>query len=94
MPVPPYRPCAESDDDVVPVQEVLHYGASQSGGGENPVERSGSLKTVSANFFYSDITTVSIIYNDYRRPRRGAPAADRQINIQKKLPAHRASERP
>jgi len=57
-------------------------------------ERSGSLKTVSVNFFYSDITTVSIIYDDCHRPRRGAPAADRQINIQKKLPARRASERP
>ena len=75
MPVPPYRPCAVSDDNVVPVLEVSRYEGSQSGGGKTPVECSGSLKTVSVKFFYSDITTVSIIYDDYRRPRRGAPAA-------------------
>ena len=51
MPVPPYRPCAESDDDVVPVQDVSRYEGSQSGGGEIPVERSGSLKTVAVKFF-------------------------------------------
>jgi hypothetical protein len=33
-----YRPCAESDDNVVPVQELSHFGGSRSGGGETPSE--------------------------------------------------------
>jgi hypothetical protein len=37
VPVPAYHPCAYSDDDVLPVQEVSHFGGSRSGGGETPV---------------------------------------------------------
>ena len=51
VPVPPDRPWAERDDNVVPVQElnypvqelyyfykVIAFGGSQSGGGETPHE--------------------------------------------------------
>ena len=34
VPVPPYRPCAESDDAVLPVQGVSHFWGSGSGGSE------------------------------------------------------------
>ena len=37
VPVPPYRPCADCDDNVLPVQMVSHLGGAQSGGGETPV---------------------------------------------------------
>jgi len=40
------------------------------------------------------VTTLSIGYDEYRRPRRGAPAADQGLKIQKQLHACRASERP
>ncbi len=36
-PVPPCRPCAESDDNVVPVQELSHFGGGRSGRGETPL---------------------------------------------------------
>jgi len=39
------------------------------------------------------VTPLSISYDEYRRPRRDAPAADRGLNL-KKLPALSASERP
>jgi hypothetical protein len=39
LPVPPYYLCAESDDNILPVQGVSHLGGSRSGGGETPVER-------------------------------------------------------
>jgi hypothetical protein len=42
VPVPPGRPCAERDDDVLPVQAVSHMGGAQSGGDE---------ATVSIQFF-------------------------------------------
>ena len=38
MPVPQYRPCAYRDDDVLPVQELSHFGGgSRSGGCETTV---------------------------------------------------------
>jgi hypothetical protein len=39
VPVPPYRPCAEHDDDVLPVQELSHWGEPKRRG-ETLVERS------------------------------------------------------
>jgi hypothetical protein len=41
VPVPPHRPCAESDDNVVPVQELSHFLRSRSGGVETSVVCSG-----------------------------------------------------
>ena len=41
VPVPPHRPCAYSDDNVLPVQELSHLRVSRSGGGETPADRSG-----------------------------------------------------
>jgi hypothetical protein len=37
-PVPPYRSCANSDDEVLPIQRVSHAGELQRRG-ETPVER-------------------------------------------------------
>ena len=37
VPLPPHRPCAWSDDNVLPVQELSHFWGSRSGGGETPV---------------------------------------------------------
>jgi hypothetical protein len=36
VPVPQYLPCAERDDNVFPVQEVITFGGRRSGGGEPP----------------------------------------------------------
>jgi hypothetical protein len=36
VPFPLYRPCAESDDDVVPVQELSHLWESTKQRGWNP----------------------------------------------------------
>jgi len=36
VPIPPYRPCAESDDDVLPVQEVSHLGGAEAAGVKPP----------------------------------------------------------
>jgi hypothetical protein len=36
MPVHPFRPCAEQDDDTIPVQEAAYQGV-RSGGGETPM---------------------------------------------------------
>jgi hypothetical protein len=36
VPFRQYRPCTESDGDVVPIKEVSHIGGAQSGGGEYP----------------------------------------------------------
>jgi hypothetical protein len=36
VPVPQYLPCAERDDNVFPVQEVITFGGRRSGGGETP----------------------------------------------------------
>jgi hypothetical protein len=38
VPVPPYRHCAFSDDDVLPFRGLSHSG-SQSNGHETPVQR-------------------------------------------------------
>ena len=43
VPFPPYLPCAESDDDVAPVQEVSHFLGSTKRLHETRVERSGFL---------------------------------------------------
>jgi hypothetical protein len=32
VPVPPYRPCAESDDDKLPVRELSHLGGAEAAG--------------------------------------------------------------
>jgi hypothetical protein len=32
VPVPPYCPCALSDDDVIPVQVVSHLGGTEATG--------------------------------------------------------------
>ena len=37
VPVPPNRPCAERDSDVLPVRGLSHFRGSHSGGGETPV---------------------------------------------------------
>jgi hypothetical protein len=37
VPVPPYRPCAYCDDDVLPVQGVIASGEALAVGGETPV---------------------------------------------------------
>jgi len=37
VPVPPFRPCAERDDDVVPFCRVIALGGGRSGRGETPV---------------------------------------------------------
>ena len=37
MPVPPHRPCAERDSEVLPVRGLSHFRGSHSGGGETPV---------------------------------------------------------
>jgi len=36
VPAPQYLPCAERDDNVFPVQEVIAFGGSRSGGDETP----------------------------------------------------------
>ena len=36
VPIPSYHRPAERDDDVLPVQVVLHLGGGRSGGGETP----------------------------------------------------------
>ena len=41
VPVPPYYSCADSDDDVVPVQVVSHLGGAEVAGEKTLVERSG-----------------------------------------------------
>ena len=38
VPAPPFGPCAQRDDNVIPVHAVSHFGwGSRSGGGETPV---------------------------------------------------------
>ena len=37
VPVPPNRPCAERDSDVLPVRGLSHFRGSHSGGGETPM---------------------------------------------------------
>ena len=37
VPVPPNRPCAERDSDVLPVRGLSHFRGSHSGGGETPL---------------------------------------------------------
>ena len=41
IPAPHTTLVPKSDDDVVPVQVLSHFGAGRSGGGKSPVERSG-----------------------------------------------------
>jgi hypothetical protein len=36
VPVPPNRPCAYRDNDVVPVQVVSHFGGAKSAGVKPP----------------------------------------------------------
>jgi len=51
VPFPPYLPCAESDDDVAPVQEVSHFLGSTKRLHETRVERSGFLN-ISLNRYF------------------------------------------
>ncbi len=53
MPVPPYHSCAESNDNVLPVQEVSHFGGSRSSGGETPVSVQVFLIISVDPFYYS-----------------------------------------
>ncbi len=36
-PVPPYCPCSESDDGLLPFRGYRIFGGAQSGGGETPM---------------------------------------------------------
>jgi hypothetical protein len=55
VPVPPYRPCAYRDDDVLPVQELSHFGGSRSGGGETPL----SVQLAIEHFYRAHIFYIS-----------------------------------
>ena len=46
VPVPLYRPCAESDDDELPVQELSHLGGRHSGGGMPKAQPPGASSAV------------------------------------------------
>jgi hypothetical protein len=52
VPVPLFRPCAESDDNVLPVQMVSHWGGAQSGGSETPVSVQVFKKTFLQSHFF------------------------------------------
>jgi hypothetical protein len=43
---PPYHPCADNDDDVDPVQELLHERGREKRGVETPEECSGFLLNI------------------------------------------------
>ena len=88
--VPPYRTCAYSDDDVLPVRWLSHSGKPQRRGW-NPRECldchwAFSMKIVVFEYDVEIVTTLSISYDVCRRPRRGAPAADRWLQ-KNSLPA-------
>ena len=36
VPVPPYPPCADCDDNVLPVQMVSHLGGAEAAGVKHP----------------------------------------------------------
>jgi hypothetical protein len=52
VPVLPYRPCAESADDVLPVLVVSHFWGAEAVGGETPLERSVFFEHFSRAYFF------------------------------------------
>jgi hypothetical protein len=80
VPVLPYHP-AMSDDDVVPLRGLSHFLGST----KRKVETSLSVQVFFCIAFENRciqvnaviVTNLSLWYDDCRRPRRDAPAADR-----------------
>ena len=96
---PPIPPLRLSLWWCIPVQELSQFGGAQSGGGWNPDERLAGdwafpMKIILFRYDAEIVTTLSISYDDCRRPRRGAPAANRWLKIQKNSLPSRASQRP
>jgi hypothetical protein len=83
VPVLTYRPCAYGDDDVVPVRGLSHLGGAKDAG-ETSVSVQFFTFSVKNRIFhyYAEIVSIlSITYDECRRPRRGAPAADQLQNF-------------
>ena len=85
VPVPPYLP-ALYDSSVLPVQVVSHFGGAEAVGSEplmsvqvffTFLQSRFPMKIVVFRFDAGIVTLLSISYDERRRPRRGAPAADR-----------------
>ncbi len=77
VPVPPYRPCALSDDDGLPVRGLSHRG-SHSGGSEIPVERfarNGAfpVKIIVFSFDAGIVSTLFLWCDECHRPKTGRP---------------------
>jgi hypothetical protein len=88
MRLSPHSAPALNNSSVLPVH--VTFGASPSGGGETPVERSGFLtfpmKIAVFRYDAEIVTTLFMSYDEHRRPRR-APPRGGSMTLKNSLPA-------
>ena len=71
---PRYRPCVERDDNVLPFEELSHFGGARKGGGETSVGVHPGNEYFLEKSHYSDmiadiVTTLSLSCDERLRPR-------------------------
>jgi hypothetical protein len=62
MPVSLYRPGAYNADDIIPVHELSHLGATQSGGSETPETVQIFFKTITIDCELCNLSSQTMLF--------------------------------